>query len=133
MDAEMMAKLESQLAQILQLSARISCSEQEVVTCEAYVRKTSLLETWLGHIFYIWRFGCGSIDFAFCIFGWEHFFLRILWFSGGHFATQLPTWQFETFGSNVKQGDVRAARRRRRELRPDGHVSHGFSFDVQKR
>jgi len=44
MDAEMMAKLESQLAQILQLSARISCSEQEVVTCEAYVRKTSLLE-----------------------------------------------------------------------------------------
>mmetsp|Transcript_23598 Transcript_23598/g.42642 ORF Transcript_23598/g.42642 Transcript_23598/m.42642 type:complete len:442 (-) Transcript_23598:74-1399(-) len=44
LDEAMMQKLQGKLAKILQLSQRISAFEQEVVTSEAYIRKTNVLE-----------------------------------------------------------------------------------------
>lgn len=41
LDAAMMQTLQGKLGQILELSARIGAFEQEVVTSEAYIRKTS--------------------------------------------------------------------------------------------
>jgi len=44
LDAVMVQKLQGKLGQILELSQRISTFEQEVVTSESYIRKTSVLE-----------------------------------------------------------------------------------------
>lgn len=44
LDAAMMQTLQGKLGQILELSARIGAFEQEVVTSEAYIRKTSYAE-----------------------------------------------------------------------------------------
>jgi len=44
LDEAMMHKLQGKLAEILQLSQRIGAFEQEIVTSEAYVRKTNALE-----------------------------------------------------------------------------------------
>jgi len=44
LDVVMMQKLEDKLSKIMEISQRISWFEQEVVTSESYVRKTSLLD-----------------------------------------------------------------------------------------
>ncbi|CAK9062602.1 unnamed protein product [Durusdinium trenchii] len=44
LDMDMMQKLQGKLAKIIDISQRISWFEQEVVTSESYVRKTSLLD-----------------------------------------------------------------------------------------
>merc|ERR1712187_872721 len=44
MDVEMVDKMQNKLQRILELAQRVATFEQEVVTSEAYVRKTSALE-----------------------------------------------------------------------------------------
>merc|ERR1712151_64792 len=44
MDVGMVSKMEDKISEILELANRIATFEQEVVSCEAYIRKTAALE-----------------------------------------------------------------------------------------